>query len=244
MCSIRKHGAIAAQFGRDNDDRGDHHDVEHHVFDDGDGSRCAQATGVGVGGEDDKGGDKWPLAVDAECGDDLADADKLQRDVGHGRQNAGERKGDGEPAVAVAATHIVGQSYVTLTVAYGPQLGQHQHHQRVSEDAVRHREEAGRTRSINGRGHGDDCVRRVEIAADQEPDDERAETAAGQSPLFQAVQVRALPAHRQEACRCHAEEAEAEDDERGGVDGRWHRVRLYDVPLALFAADAVHTEGS
>ncbi len=59
-------GVAAELVGKD-DERGDDHEVEHDVLDDGDDGGGAQAARVGVGGEDDEGGGERPLAVDAHA---------------------------------------------------------------------------------------------------------------------------------------------------------------------------------
>ena len=61
--------------------------------------------------------------ANTQCRDHFAHADQLQRDVGHGRQNAGDCEGDREPAAAVAAAHVIGKGYVSVTVAYGQSGG-------------------------------------------------------------------------------------------------------------------------
>ena len=119
--SDREDMAIAAQSCRDDEHRRQHHDVEHHIFDDGDERRCPQAARVSVGGENHKGCNQRPLPANAQGGDDLAHADQLQRDVGHGGENAGNRHGDRKPTALVAPAHIVGQGYVTVAVAYAPE---------------------------------------------------------------------------------------------------------------------------
>src|ERR1700761_2658343 len=244
MRRVCKNCAIAPQFRRDDDDGSDHHDVEHEVLDNRDGGGRPQAAGIGVSGEDGEGRDQRPLALDTQRGNHLADTNQLQRDVRHGCQNSGDGEGDGKPAAAIAAAHIIGKGYVTLAVTYRPELGQHQHHQRVGEDGVWYREKAEGPAAVERRRHGDHRISGVAVAADQEPDDERAKAATRESPLFQAVQVRTPPARREEAGRRHDQEAEAEDDECRGVDRRWHRVRLYDarvlyLPRTLSTLNAV-----
>ncbi len=209
---------VAAQFGRQNDDRGQHHEVEHHVFHDGDGGRCAESAGVSVGGQNQEGSDERPLSVDAHHGDHLAHADELQRDVRHGGQNPRERHCDRKPAAAVPAFDEVGQGYVTVLVTYLPEARQHQHHVGIQQNAIRDGEEAEGAHPIHRRRHRNHRVGGVEISADQKPRDERAEAPAGQSPLFQAVEITAFPARGEKARQRDQGEADTEDDERDGVN--------------------------
>ena len=53
-----------------------------------------------------------------------------------------------------------------------------------------HGEEADRAGAEQQRRHGDERVRRVEVAADQEPGDPGAEVAAAQAPLVEVLQRR------------------------------------------------------
>src|SRR5271165_6936787 len=111
---------VTAEFCRKNDDRGKDHDVEHDIFDDGDGGGGAQAARVGVGGQNHKGNNQRHLPMDAERGDDLAHADQLQGNVGHGGEDSGEGKRHREGAAAMAAAGEVGEGYVTVTVTDMP----------------------------------------------------------------------------------------------------------------------------
>src|SRR3954469_2158770 len=88
--------APAAQFVRDVDDRDDDHDVDERVLDERDEGGCAQAGLVGVGGQDAERDDQRPVALDAHGLQRRLDADELQRDVGHGRHDAGDRDQQGE----------------------------------------------------------------------------------------------------------------------------------------------------
>ena len=106
--------AITAQPRGDDEHRRQHHDVEHHIFHDRNQCRRAQAARISVGGENHKGGNQRPLATDAQGGNDLAHPDQLQRDVGHGSQNSGNRDGDRKPAALVPAAHIISQGNVSV----------------------------------------------------------------------------------------------------------------------------------
>src|SRR5215469_9963667 len=127
---------VSAELDGEDDDGGEDHDVEHEVLDDGDDGGSAEAGGVGVGGEDDEGGGEGPLAVDSHGGDDDADSDELEGDVGHQRENSGERDSYGEPAIAVAPGDEIGEGNVTVAVADSPKTGKDEHHVGVGESGV------------------------------------------------------------------------------------------------------------
>src|ERR1700722_8812631 len=80
-----------------------------------------------------------------------------------------------------------------------------------------------RSTSVERCGYGDDGIGGVTISANEKPDRKSAEAAPCEPPLLQAVQVCAPPARREKACCRHDEEAETEDDKRGGADRRWHQ---------------------
>ena len=209
---------VAAYLQRQPDDGRDHHDIEHDVLDDGNNRGGAQSARIGVGGQDDEGERQRPLAMQSERGQYHADADQLQRDVGHGREDAGERDGDGQRAPAVAAPDEVREGDIAVAAADVPKPRQHHQHVGVSEDRVGQREEAVGAGAVQRGRHGDDGVGRVGVAADQEPGDPRAEGASGEAPLFERVHVeRAPPARGPEAGERDESEEQAEDDEGGGV---------------------------
>ena len=90
---------------------------------------------------------------------------------------------------------------------------------RVDHDRVGDREEADRAGAEHQRGHGDERVRGVQVAAEQEPADERAEAAAAEPPLVQVHHVLGpAPAGRGEADAGDDEEEDDDDRERDGVD--------------------------
>ena len=69
-------------------------------------------------------------------------ADELQRDIGHGRDDAGERHGQREPAVAEPPAHEIRRRDVAVLVRHRPQPGENHVEDRVDHDRVRHGEEA------------------------------------------------------------------------------------------------------
>ena len=146
------------------------------------------------------------------------DADKLQRDVWHGREDAGERDRQREPAVAEPPAHEVGRRDVAMLVRDRPQAREHDVEDRIDHDRVRHGEEADRAGAEQQRGHRDERIGGVEVAADQEPGDDGAEAAPAQAPFVQQVEVALAPVRGDEAEEGDEAEQDDEDDEGGPVD--------------------------
>ena len=196
-------GAPAAELDRQVDDRDDHRQVDQQVLHHGDQGRSPQARRVGVGGQDHEGDDQRQVrqqhvlrAAQAQHGEHGLDADQLQRDVGHGRDDAGDGDGQGERLAAIAAANEVGRRDEPMPVRDGPQPAHQEEHDRVQHDRVRHREEsAHRSGGPHRRRNGHEGVGRVEVAAEQEPGHPGSKAAAAEAPLVQAVQpVRLFPA--------------------------------------------------
>ena len=55
--------AIAAELHRYDDDRGEHEDIDHDVFDEGDHGRRAQSAAIGVERQDDEGDGERQMAM-------------------------------------------------------------------------------------------------------------------------------------------------------------------------------------
>ena len=125
-----------------------------------------------------------------------------------------------EPAGAVAALHEVGRRDVPVPVRDRPEPRQEHEDDRVDHDRVRHGEEAGhRAGREHRRRHRDEGVRRVEVAAEQEPGDEGAEAAAAEAPLVEAVHARRPPPPgRGEAHHGDEDEQDDDDGQRDPVD--------------------------
>ncbi len=151
--------------------------------------------------------------MDAHGCDDDAHADELKRDVGHQGEDAGERDGDGEPAVAVTAVDEVREGYVAVAVADCPEARQDEHHVGVGDDGVGHGEEAHCACAVESCGDGDDGVGGVEVAADEEPGDPGAEAAAGEAPFFERAHacLRSSPACGPESGNGYEEKEKTED---------------------------------
>ena len=97
-----------------------------------------------------------------------------------------------------------------------PQPDEHDEDQRVDHDRVRHRVEPDRAGREQQRRYGDERVRGVEVAADQEPGDPGSELAAAQTPFVDVRhRGRPLPAGREEADDRDREEDDRRDDDLG-----------------------------
>ena len=101
-CRIRP-----AAIGND-DDGGKRGDVDQNVLDDGDRGRRAQSARIGERGQHHEGDEQRQIgrqsgAGNAERADDHLQADQLQGDVGHGRDDAGDAHRERQPAIAETA---------------------------------------------------------------------------------------------------------------------------------------------
>ena len=233
----------AAEPGRDVEDRDQHEHVDQRVLDEGDRRRGAQPGHVRVDRQHEEGDEQRQVldvgvgrgGADPHHGEHRLDADQLQRDVRHQRQDAGEGHRQRQPAGAVPAADEVAGRDVVVHPGDRPQPGQEDERDGEGHDRVRDREESDRSRAEHQGGHGDERVGRVEVAAEQEPRDERAEAAARQAPLVQVQHVvRSAPARRREADDRDEQEQDDDDRERRGVDVA-HRAAPSTAPLARWA---------
>ena len=153
----------------------------------------------------------------AHAGDDHLQADELQRDVRHGRDDAGDGDRQRQPAVAEAAAHEIGRRDVVVLVADLPKPRKHQEQDRIDHDGVGHREERDRAGAESERRHGDEGVGGVEIAADQKPGDDGAEPPPAQPPFVQLVEIALAPVRRGKAEPGDEGEQHNENDQRSPV---------------------------
>ena len=215
--------AKAAEFDRHDDHRGESRDVDQNILDDGDRRRRPKPARIGEGRQNDKGNDQRQIgniagAGDAEPADDDLQADQLQGDVGHGRDDAGDGDGERQPAIAEAAAHEIGRGDVVVLVADVPQPREHQEQDRIDHDRVRHREEGDGAGAEGERRHGDEGVGRIEVAADQKPGDDGAEAPAAEPPFVQLVKVAFAPVRGGKTEPGDEAEQGDKDDQRGPVD--------------------------
>ena len=209
----REHRAIAAELHRHHHDRDQHHDVDHDVLDEGDQRRRTQARAVGVERQHDEGDDDRRFAGQSHRLDHHAHADQLQRDIGHGRDQPGQRHRELERARAVYAVHDVGRGDVAVGMRDLPQDRHDSEHEGIDDDGVGQREEAVGADRVDQRRHRDHGVGGVEIAADQEPGDPGAELAAAETPFIEMLlDLAGFPACREESH--HGDEQEEENENR------------------------------
>ena len=190
----------AVDGGRQVDDRDDDDEVDQRVLDERDHRRRPQPRGVGVRRQQHERdqqrqvlGEPVVAAAEPDHVEHGLDADQLQRDVGHRRDEPGDRDGEREDAGVVAAADEVGGRDVAVPVADRPQPRHEDEDDRVEDDRVGHREEPGdRAHREHRRRHRDEGVRRVEVTAEQEPGDPGAELAPAQPPLVERVEGVAL----------------------------------------------------
>ena len=84
--------------------------------------------------------------------------------------------------------------------------------ERINQDRVGDGEEAHRAGAEHERGHGDEGVGGVEVAAEQEPGDHRAEAPAAEAPFLQLIEIGLAPMRGDEAEPAHEQEQNDEDD--------------------------------
>ena len=216
-----ENGSEAAELVGNDDNGGDDENINHRVFDERDHGRRAQAALVGEEREnDERDGDRRmrhdPLAGEAERQNDLLEADELQRDIRHRRQDAGRRDRKLQSFVAVAAKHEIGGGDVAMFLRDRPQARQRQVQERIDNDRIGHGEEAEGANGEDERGNRDDRVGGVEIAPEQEPGDPTAEAPASKAPFVDVAEIGGLPTRRDEAE--HRHQAEKEHEDGGGDD--------------------------
>ena len=123
----------------------------------------------------------------------------LQRDIRQSGDDAGDRNGQRQPAIAEAAAHEVSRGDVVVLVADVPEPRKHQEQDRIDHNRVGHREErdgAGAERKCR---YGDEGVGGVKVTTDQKPGDQRAEAPAAEAPFVQLVEVALAPMRGDEA---------------------------------------------
>ena len=220
-------GPAAVDRGRQVDHRDDDDQVDQGVLDEGDHRRGSQPGGVGVRRQqherDQQGqvlGQPVAAATEPDHLEHRLDADQLEGDVGHRRDETGDRDRERQHAGVVAPAHEVGRGDVAVAVADRPQPRHEDEDDRVQDDRVGHREEArdGSGRE-HRRRHRDEGVRRVEVTAQQEPGHPGAERATAEPPLVERLEgVALLEAGGHEAEHGHDGEEQDQHDQRDPVD--------------------------
>jgi hypothetical protein len=215
------YGSEAAELDGDDDNGGDDENINHRVLDEGDHRRRAQSALVGEEGEnDEREGDRRvrhdPLTREAERQNDLFEADELERNVRHRRQNARRRNRKLQTLVAISAEHKIGRCDVAMFLRDRPQARQGQVQERIDDDRIGHGEETKRANGEDDRRNRDHGIGGIEVAPKQEPGDPAAKSAAAKSPFVDVVEIGRLPTRCEEAHDRHQAKKEYEDS--GGDD--------------------------
>src|SRR5205085_10553412 len=117
-------------------------------------------------------------------------------------------------AAVEALAHVVGRRHVAAVARNLPEPRHQQVDERIDDDRVRDREQSDRALVEHERRDGDERVRGVEVAAEEEPGDDRAEPPAAEAPLVEVLEApRRPPAWCDEAEIADAGEEEQEDPE-------------------------------
>jgi hypothetical protein len=218
----RENVCVATELDRDHDHHCEYGDVDQRILDDRDHGRRAQSARIGEGGQDDERDDKRQVAEksfgsDAHRADHDLQAKELQRDIRHGRNDAGDRDCQREPAVAVAALHEIAGSDVMVLVRDRPHARQYEKYQRIDNDGVRQREEAERSGPEHEGRHGDEGIGGVDVAIQEKPSDDGAKPTARQSPLVQLIEIAAAPISGKETQNRHQSEQRNKDNDGGPI---------------------------
>jgi len=193
-------GVPAAELDRQVDDRNDHCQVNQKILHNGDQGRSPQARRIGVSGQDHERDDQRQVrqqnvlrTAQSQHSEHSLDADQLQRDVRHGRDDAGDGDGKGQGPAAIAAANEVGRRDEPMSMRDGPQPAHQEEYDWVQNDCVRHREEAGHGPGGPHRsGNGHKGIGRIQVTPEKEPGHPGPKPAAAEAPLIEAVQPRFL----------------------------------------------------
>ena len=176
-----------------------------------------------------------------QSGDDDLNTDQLQCDVGHCRNDPGDRDRQGQPFVAVPAAHEIRVGDVAMPSRHRPQARKHDKDKGIHHDRVGHREKAERAGAEQQCRDGDKGVCGVEVATEQKPGNYGAKAAAGEPPFMQQTQVSAAPARSDKTEYRDQAEEQDEDDKGDRVDR--HEVRLSVLSLGREIDDQGQASG-
>ena len=87
----------------------------------------------------------------------------------------------------------------------------------IDNDRVRHGEEGDGASAERERRNGDECIGRVEVAADQEPSDDGAEAPTAEAPFVQQIEIAPAPMSSGKAQPRNEGKERHEDGEGGPV---------------------------
>ena len=119
--------------------------------------------------------------------------DELERDVGHGRDDAGDSYRQRQPTVTKAAVNEICGGDVAMLVTDMPKSWEHQEQNRIDHDRIRHSKERDCARAESERRNRDECVGGIEVTTDEEPSDDSTEASAAQTPFVQLIEVTLAP---------------------------------------------------
>ena len=211
--------APAAELERQVDDRDEDDQVDQQVLDHRDQRRRPQARLVGVGGEHHEGDEQRGVApearaVEAHGAQHGLEAGELQGDVGHRRDDPGDRDEQRQRRGAVAPAHEVGRRHVAVHPRDRPQAQQRQHDQRERDDRVGDGEEADRAGARTAAPGSPRRCRRCRGRRRAGTTSPTSRTCGRRGPTRRGARCRwRPPAARHEAHDRHGEEQQGEDDE-------------------------------
>src|SRR5262245_9349812 len=104
---------------------------------------------------------------------------------------------------------------MTATLGFGPEARKDKIEDGINDDGVRYDKEAHGARAEDQRRQGDEGIRRIEVAAEEEPGDSGAEATSAQPPFVQTIEIGLPPMRRDESKPGHEQE-ERDEDGRGG----------------------------
>jgi hypothetical protein len=110
-------------------------------------------------------------------------AHELQGNVRHGCDNPGDCHGERQPSIAEAAADKMGGRNVVVFLADGPEPREYQEKNRVDHNGVRHGKKGDGAGTERQGGHRNERIGGIEIAPDEEPGNNRAETSSAEAPL-------------------------------------------------------------
>src|SRR5712671_5249726 len=239
--------AEAPELDRNDDHRGESGEIDQDILDDRDRGRCAQTARIGKGGQDHERDDqrqisRKPGARHAERADHDLQADELKGDVGHRRDDAGNRDCQGEPAVAEAAAHEIARSDIVVLMANVPDAWKDQEKDRISHNRIGYRKERDGAGTKGECRNSNESIGRVEIAADEKPGDKGAEALSAEPPLAQQVEIAFAPVGRSKTQPGYKGKQQDEDRQSGPIHvlhdipplSLWRSLQSFDVPVLIF----------
>jgi hypothetical protein len=88
---------------------------------------------------------------------------------------------------------------MTESLGFDPEPRKDEIEDGINDDGVRDDEEAHGARAEDQRGQGDESIRRIEVAAEEEPGDSGAKAPPAEPPFVQTIEIGLPPMRRDEA---------------------------------------------